>query len=114
MNLYNMSVAIPLYADDDRIKEDIAEVGTTNAVILQKIKRANEDASMEMGALFENNFDPNNLDDWFVSITTEYATSLFWKKSTGTAQAVEQAKDVYTKAKRILIQRFQPVGSRVT
>lgn len=107
-----MSIAIPLYADDDRIKEDIAEVGTTNAVILEKIKRANEDASMEMGALFLNNFDPLNLDDWFVSITTEYATALFWVKSTGTDQATQQAKSVYVKAQRILIQRFQPVESR--
>ena len=109
-----MSVVIPLYADDERIKEDIAEVGTTNAVILAKIKRANEDASMEMGSLFLNNFDPNNLEDWFVSITTEYATALFWLKSTGTTQATDQAKAVYEKAQRILIQRFQPVESRNT
>lgn len=109
-----MSVVIPNYADDDRIKEDIAEVGTTNAIILEKIKRANEDASMEMGALFLNNFDPNNLPDWFVSLVTEYATSLFWVKSTGTTQAIDQSKEVYVKAERILIQRFQPVGSRVT
>ena len=111
-----MSVAIPLLADDDRIKEDIAEVGTTNAVILQKIKRANEDASMEMTALFLNNVDttvaPSLLPDWFVSITTEYATSLFWLKSTGTDQAKLQSQEIYTKAERILIQRFQPVESR--
>lgn len=107
-----MSVVIPLYADDDRIKEDIAEVGTVNAVILEKIKRANEDASMTMGDLFLNNFDAANLPDWFVAITTEYATALFWKKSTGTAQAVQQEKEVYEKAERILIQRFQPVSSR--
>lgn len=109
-----MSVSIPLYADDERIKEDIAEVDTANEVILQKIKRANEDASMEMGALFENNFDPDNLEDWFVSITTEYATALFWIKSNGTDAAITQAKDIYAKAEKILIQRFLPVGSRVT
>ncbi len=109
-----MAVVIPNYADDDRIKEDIAEVGTTNPVILEKIKRANEDASMEMGALFLNNFTPANLEDWFVSITTEYATSLFWVKSTGTDQATQQSKAVYEKAQKILIQRFQPVNSRVT
>jgi len=111
-----MSVAIPLLADDDRIKEDIAEVGTTNSVILQKIKRANEDASMEMAALFLNNVDTtvaaSQLPDWFVAITTEYATALFWKKSTGTDQAKLQAEGVYEKAQRILIQRFQPVESR--
>lgn len=109
-----MSVTIPNFADDDRIKEDIAEVGTVNAVILEKIKRANEDASMEMQALFLNNFDNTNLPAWFVSITTEYATALFWVKSTGTAQATEQASAVYEKAQRILIQRFQPVESRFT
>lgn len=109
-----MSVSIPLLADDDRIKEDIAEVGTTNAVILEKIKRANEDASMEMTALFLNNVDTSiTLPDWFVSITTEFATSLFWVKSTGTDQATQQSKAVYEKAQRILTQRFQPVGSRV-
>lgn len=109
-----MSVVIPNYADDDRIKEDIAEVGTTDAVILEKIKRANEDASMEMAALFENNFDPTDLADWFVSITTKYATALFWVKSNGTDASIQQATDVYKTAEKILIQRFQPVGSRVT
>jgi len=111
-----MSVAIPLLADDTRIKEDIAEVGTTNTVILEKIKRSNEDASMEMTALFLNNVDTtvaaSLLPDWFVAITTEYATSRFWVKSTGTAQATEQSQEVYKKAQRILIQRFQPVESR--
>ena len=113
-----MSATIPLLADDDRIKEDIAEVGTTNAEILEKIKRANEDASMQMSSLFLNNVDITvaaaSLPDWFVSITTEYATSLFWVKSTGTQQATEQARAVYQKAERILIQRFQPTESRVT
>jgi len=107
-----MSVVIPLYADDERIEEDIAEVGTVDDIILEKIKRANEDASMAMEALFLNNFDPDNLESWFVAITTEYATALFWKKSTGTDQAKLQAEGVYQKAKEILIQRFQPVGSR--
>ena len=109
-----MSVDIPLYADDTRIKEDIAEAGTTNSVILAKIKRANEDASMQMDTLFLNNFDPNDLEDWFVSITTEYATALFWVKSNGTEAATKQKDAVYERAKQILIQRFQPVGSRVT
>jgi len=108
-----MSVNIPLYADSDRIEEDIAEVGTTNTIILEKIKRANEDASMQMDTLFLNNFDPNNLEDWFVSITTEYATALFWVKSSGTEAAIKQKDAVYERAKQILIQRFQPVGSRV-
>ena len=39
-------MVLPLDADDDLIEEDIAEVGTANTVILQKIKRANEDATV--------------------------------------------------------------------
>ncbi len=113
-----MSVTIPKFADDDRIKQDIDETGTTNPVILEKISRANEDASMQMGDLFLNNVDTTvavaSLPDWFVQITTQYATALFWVKSTGTAQAVEQAEAVYAKAEQILIQRFQPTGSRAT
>jgi len=109
-----MAVVLPTYADQDRILADIAETGTTNTVILEKVLRANEDASSELGSLFLNNFDPNNLEDWFVQINTKYATALFWLKSTGTDAALNQAKEVYAEAQRILIQRFQPVGSRVT
>lgn len=109
-------MVLPLDADDDLIKEDIAEVGTTNAVILEKIKRANEDATQEMRALFLDNVDftASPLEDFYVSIVTKYATSLFWVKSNGTEAAIEQAADVYKRAEKILIQRFQPVGSRVT
>ena len=108
-------MVLPQDADDELIKEDIAEVGTTNAVILEKIKRANEDATGQMRALFLNNVDFNlTLPDFYVQITTEYATALFWVKSTGTSQAVDQAKSVYEKAERILYQRFFPVESRVT
>jgi len=107
-------MSLPQFAKDDLIKEDIAEVNTTNPLILQKIKRANEDASSEMQALFLNNFDPNNPEPFFVQITTEYATALFWVKSSGTDAALQQANEVYTKAERILEQRFKPVGSRVT
>lgn len=108
-------MALPLDADDDLIKEDIAEVGTTNTVILQKIKRANEDATGQMRDLFLNNVDfEGTLPDFYVQITSEYASALFWKKSTGTDQAVKQAEAVYSRAKEILIQRFQPVESRNT
>lgn len=108
-------MVLPLDADDDLIKEDIAEVGTVNAVILQKIKRANEDATGQMRSLFLNNVDfTTTLPDFYVQITSEYASTLFWKKSTGTSQAVDQAKEVYEKAEKILIQRFQPVESRNT
>ncbi len=108
-------MALPLDADDDLIKEDIAEVGTSNAVILEKIKRANEDATGEMRDLFLNNVDfTATLPDFYVQITSAYATSLFWVKSTGTDQATKQSEAVYAKAQRILIQRFQPVESRNT
>ena len=107
-------MVLPLDADDDLIKEDIAEVGTTNTIILQKIKRATEDATQEMRALFLNNvYFTATLPDFYVQITTKYATALFWVKSNGTDQANSQAKMVYEEAQRILIQRFQPVGSRV-
>jgi len=108
-------MVLPLDADDALIKEDIAETGTANTVILEKIKRANEDATEEMRALFLNNVDfEDTLPDFYVSIVTKYATSLFWVKSNGTEAAIEQAADVYKRAEKILIQRFQPVGSRVT
>ena len=108
-------MVLPQDADDDLIKEDIAEVGTTNTVILEKIKRANEDATGEMRSLFLNNVDfAATLPDFYVQITTKYATSLFWLKSNGTDQALNQTKEVYAEAERILIQRFLPVGSRVT
>ena len=108
-------MVLPLDADDALIKEDIAETGTTNTVILEKIKRANEDATQEMRALFLNNVDfTATLPDFYVSIVTKYAVSLFWVKSNGTEAAIQQATDTYKQAERILIQRFQPVGSRVT
>lgn len=107
-------MALPQDADDDLIKEDIAEVGTTNAVILEKIKRANEDATGELRTLFLNNVDFTvTLPDFYVQIVSKYATALFWLKSNGTDQANNQAKEVYAEAERILNQRFLPVGSRV-
>ena len=112
-----MSVSIPKFADENRIKQDINEENTTHPAILSKISRANEDASMEMAALFLNNFDatsPLPPPDWLVQITTEYATAIFWIKSTGTAESINQANAVLEKANRILIDRFQPVRSRVT
>ena len=107
-------MSLPQDADDELIKEDIAEVGTANPVILEKIKRANEDATGQLRTLFLNNIDESNLPDFYIQLVSEYATALFWKKSTGTAQALEQAKEVYEKAEKILIQRFQPVESRNT
>ena len=111
-----MSIAIPKVADENRIKQDINVENTTDPAILSKITRANEDASMEMAAIFLNNFDATSppLPDWLVQITTEYATAIFWKKTTGTAESITQANAVLEKANRILITRFQPVRSRVT
>jgi len=110
-----MSVSIPKFADENRIKQDINEENTTDPAILSKISRANEDASMEMAAIFLNNFDATSLPpNWLVQITTEYATAIFWIKSTGTAESITQANAVLEKANRILIDRFQPVRSRVT
>lgn len=108
-------MVLPLDADDELIKEDIAEVGTTNAIILEKIKRANEDATQEMRALFLNNVDFTvvPLPDFYIQIVSKYATALFWLKSNGTEQANTQVKEVYAQAEKILIQRFLPVGSRV-
>ena len=105
-------MVLPRDADNDLIEEDIAEFGTSNPVILEKIKRANEDATGQMRSLFLNNVDLTNLPDFYVQITSEYATSLYWVKSTGTSQAIDQAKDVYKKAERMLAQRFFPVESR--
>ncbi len=69
-----------------------------------------------MRALFLNNVDftASPLADFYVSIVTQYAVSLFWVKSNGTDASIQQAADVYKKAERILEQRFLPVGSRVT
>ena len=107
-------MALPQDADDDLIKEDIAEVGTVNAIILEKIKRANEDATGQMRSLFLNNVDfTATLPDFYVQIVSQYATALFWNKSNGTEAAAKQVTDTYAEAERILIQRFLPVGSRV-
>ena len=108
-------MSLPQDADDTLIRKDIAEVDSGNEIITQKIDRANEDATGQFRDLFLNNvdFDASPLPDFYVQIVTEYATSLFWVKSNGTQQSIDMAKGVYEKAERILIQRFQPVGSRV-
>lgn len=109
-------MVLPLDADDDLIKEDIAEVGTVNPIILQKIKRANEDATQEMRALFLNNVDfaIAPLPDFYVQITSKYATALFWDKSNGTEASKQGVTDTYAQAEKILEQRFFPVKSRVS
>ena len=107
-------MALPQDADDALIRQDIAEVDDNNDIISQKIDRANEDATGQFRDLFLNNVDfTTTLPDFYIQIVTEYATSLFWVKSNGTQQSIDMAKGVYEKAEKILIQRFQPVGSRV-
>ncbi len=107
-------MSLPQDADDTLIRQDIAETDDDNDIISQKIDRANEDATGQFRDLFLNNVDFDDpLPDFYVQIVTEYATSLFWVKSNGTQQSIDMAKNVYEKAERILIQRFQPVGSRV-
>ncbi len=107
-------MSLPQDADDALIRQDIAETDDDNDVISQKIDRANEDATGQFRDLFLNNVDfEATLPNFYVQIVTEYATSLFWVKSNGTQQSIDMAKGVYEKAERILIQRFQPVGSRV-
>lgn len=107
-------MALPQDADDELIKEDIAEVGTTNTIILEKIKRANEDATGQMRSLFLNNVDfTATLPDFYVQIVSQYASALFWNKSNGTEAAAKQVTDTYAEAERILKQRFFPVGVRV-
>ena len=97
-----MSIAIPKFADEKRIKQDINEENTPDPAILSKISRENEDASMDMAAIFLNNFDVTSPPpDWLVQITTEYATAIFWITSTGTAESISQAKTVMEKANRI-------------
>ena len=109
-----MSIAIPKFADENRIKQDINEENTTDPAILSKISRASEAASMESAAIFLNNFDVTSPPNWLVQITTDYATAIFWINSTVTAESISQANTVLEKANRILIDRFQPVRSRVT
>jgi len=107
-------MSLPQDADDALIRQDIAETDDDNDVISQKIDRANEDATGQFRDLFLNNVDfEDTLPDFYIQIVTEYATSLFWVKSNGTQQSIDMAKGVYEKAEKILIQRFQPVGSRV-
>jgi len=107
-----MATVLPKFADQARIKQDIAETGTTFQNVTDKIDRADEDASSQMEALFLNNFNSDEPEPFFVQIVTEYATALFWVKANGTEASIAQAEQVYKKAERILEQRFLPVGSR--
>ena len=110
-----MSRTIPKFADENRRKQEINEGNTKERDSLSKMSRANEDASREMSAIDIKNYDATSPPpDWRVQITTEYATALFSIKYTGPAESISQANTVLEKANRILLDRFQPVRSRVS
>lgn len=104
------------FADTDKVKEDINEVGTTDAEILALISRSDEDASEELESVFFGLVDTSvavaNLPDFFVQLATELTTAYFWVKSNGTDEAKNQRELVRAKAKETLIKRFTPVEFR--
>ncbi len=101
------------FADTDKVKEDINEVGTTDAEILALISRSNEDASEELESVFLGLVDTSGtLPDFFVQLATELTTAYFWVKSNGTDEAKNQREEVRAKARETLIKRFTPVEFR--
>ena len=113
MPILFMSIAIPKFADENRIKLDINAENTSDPPILSKISRANDDASMEMAAIILNNFDVTSPPpDGLVQITTAYATAIFWIKYRGSAESNTQANKVMGKANRTMKTRDQPIMTR--
>jgi len=101
------------FADTDKVKEDINEVGTSDTEILALISRSDEDASEELESVFFRLVDTSGtLPDFFVQLATELTTAYFWVKSNGTDEAKNQREEVRTKAKETLIKRFTPVEFR--
>lgn len=101
------------FADQDKVKEDINEVGTTDTEILDLINRSDEDASEELESVFISVVDTSQtLPDFFVQLATELTTAYFWVKSNGTTDAKNQREEVRAKAKETLIKRFTPVSFR--
>jgi len=109
-----MAVVIDTYGDEDRIKQDINQVGTTDTEILNLITRSNEDASSRLNGIFLGNVDFNDLDSvpWFVDLTTRLAVKIYWDKSNGTPESSEKIKEVVEEAHKALIKRFFPVTFR--
>ena len=109
-----MSVVIPVYADEDRMKQDINQVGTTDTEILNLITRSNEDSSSRLNGIFLGNVDFDDLDSvpWFVDLATRLAVKIYWDKSNGTPESSEKIKEVLEEAERALIKRFFPVTHR--
>lgn len=106
-------MVLATFADTDKVKEDINEVGTSDAEILALISRSNEDASEELESVFIGLVDTSAaLPDFFVQLATELTTAYFWVKSNGTDEAKNQRELVRTKVKDTLIKRFTPVEFR--
>jgi len=103
---------IPLFADETRMFKDIGKAsGNTNRDNL--VRRANEDASMQLQAIFLNLVDFTVVQtdvtlNWFVDLATQFAIAIFWKKSNGTEDQKQAVKDVTAEAERIKIMRFFP------
>ena len=104
---------IPLFADQSRVFEDIGKASGDNANRDNLVLRSNEDASMQLQAIFLNlvDFTLVETDDslaWFVDLATELTTAIFWKKSNGTDDQKQAVKDVIVRANKIKDERFIP------
>jgi len=104
---------IPLFADSDRMYKDIGKVSGSNTNRDDLVLRANEDASIELQAIFLNlvDFDLVETDDtlnWFVDLATELAVAIFWKKSNGTEDQKQAVKDMIVRSNTIKMDRFFP------
>lgn len=104
---------IPLFADSSRIYEDIGKVSGDNTNRDALVLRANEDASIELEAIFLNLVDftvveTDNALNWFVDLAIDLAVAIFWKKSNGTDDQKQDVKDVITRANTIKMDRFFP------
>jgi len=107
-----MSVVIDTFADEERMEQDINQVGTADQEIIDLITRSNEDASSRLEAIFLNNVDFDNLPGWFVDLATRLAVKIYWDKSNGTTDSSEKIKEIVEESKQILIKRFFPVTFR--
>lgn len=107
-----MSIILPKFADEERVKKDIGETGTSNNLVLDLISRSNEDASSELESLFEGNVDTavsvEDLPLWFIQLATELTSSYYWVKENSTEEAKTQREEVREKAKLTLEKRFYP------
>jgi len=101
---------LPKYADIGRVYQDIGKTIGANNNRDNLVTRANEDASSQLQAIFLNNVDTDDLAavPWFTDLATELTTAVFWKKSNGTDEQKQMAKDIIADAHRILVERFFP------